>query len=78
MLRKKKDKGNKRSQDHTDENAKEKAQEMDPSISQQEESKTKEAEANQARLNALMDKFLLGEITEEQYLKARKNILEAT
>jgi uncharacterized RDD family membrane protein YckC len=37
-----------------------------------------EAQANQARLHALRDKFLLGEITEEQYLKERRNISGAS
>jgi hypothetical protein len=75
MLRKKKDEGNKKSNDQLDENQKEKAQEKDSSETKQEEFKTTEAQANQARLHALRDKFLVGEITEQQYLKVRKNIL---
>ena len=74
MLRKKKDEGNKNSQDQIDDKAEEKVQEKDTSKTQQEELKTTETQANQARLHALRDKFLIGEISEEQYLKERKNI----
>ncbi len=76
MLRKKKNEGDIKTQDQIDENAEERVQEKYPSNTQQEELKTTEAQANQARLSALRDKFLIGEISEEQYLNVRKNILK--
>jgi hypothetical protein len=76
MPAKKKNKGDKKNQDQIKENEKEKGKEKNPSNTQQEELKTREAQANLARLHALRDKFLLGEITEEQYLNVRKNILK--
>lgn len=75
---KKKGEGDKKTQNQVDDKTEEKVQEKDTSETQQEELKTTEAQANQARLHALRDKFLLGEITEEQYLKERKNISEVT
>jgi hypothetical protein len=71
MLGKIKDKFNKKSQEQADE----KPQEKDPIKTQQQQMLAVETQANQARLHALRDKFLLGEITEEQYLKVRENIL---
>jgi hypothetical protein len=75
MPREKKDEGDKKTKDQIDKNAEENVQEKNPSKTKEEEPNTSEAQANQARLHALRDKFLLGEITEEQYLKVRNNIL---